>query len=59
MTVAGIRCRHPEATPREQRDVLAVVRVQGPRLDHAYLRRNAPLLMVADLLDRALREGTA
>jgi hypothetical protein len=36
------------------RDVLGIVRVQGERLDREYLQRNAPILGVADLLERAL-----
>jgi hypothetical protein len=32
------------------------VRVQGSALDRAYLRENAPVLDVADLLERALSE---
>lgn len=42
---------------RQWRDVIAIVRVQDARLDRAYLRRNAPLLGVLDLLERALEEG--
>jgi hypothetical protein len=45
-----------ESSDRQWRDVLGIVRVQGMRLDVAYLRQNAPALDVADLLDRALRE---
>ena len=42
---------------RQWRDVVAIVRVQGARLDRDYLRRNAPLIGVADLLTRVLEEG--
>ncbi|GMV22658.1 MAG: hypothetical protein AMXMBFR57_26070 [Acidimicrobiia bacterium] len=43
-----------EVSDRQWRDVLGIVRVQGERLDGAYLRRQAPILGVADLLERAL-----
>jgi hypothetical protein len=46
-----------EVSDRQWRDVLGIVRVQATRLDLAYLRQNAPILGVADLLDRALRDG--
>jgi len=39
---------------RQWRDVLGVLEVQGERLDLTYLRRWAPALGVADLLEQAL-----
>lgn len=48
-----------EASDRQWRDVLGIVRVQGSRLDRDYLRDNAPALGVADLLSRAFREPPA
>ena len=49
-----------EVSDRQWRDVLAIVRVQGARLDREYLRRYADILGVSDLLARALGEaGTA
>ena len=47
--------RGGEVSDRQWRDILGIVRVQGARLDLAYLRKNAPVLDVADLLERALR----
>lgn len=41
---------------RQWRDVLGVLKVQGERLDHGYMRRMATELGVSDLLGRALRE---
>jgi len=49
--------RGGEISDRQWRDILAIVRVQGARLDRSYLQENAPALDVADLLTRALAEG--
>jgi hypothetical protein len=46
-----------DVSDRQWRDVLGIIRVQGPRLDVSYLRRYAPVLDVPDLVERALREG--
>jgi hypothetical protein len=45
-----------EVSERQWRDVLGVLKVQGERLDLAYLRRWASVLEIADLLERALTE---
>lgn len=46
-----------EVSDRQWRDVLGIIRVQGTRLDREYLRRNAPILGVSDLLARALGDA--
>jgi hypothetical protein len=43
-----------EVSDRQWRDVLGVLKVQGERLDLAYLRRWADALGVANLLEKAL-----
>lgn len=46
-----------EVSDRQWRDVLAIVRIQGSRLDRTYLTSGADLLGVADLLARLLAEA--
>lgn len=46
-----------DTSDRQWRDVLGIVRVQGARLDRTYLRENAAVLGVGDVLDRALGDG--
>jgi len=41
---------------RQWRDIRGIVRVQGDALDRTYLRENAPVLGVTELLERALSE---
>lgn len=48
--------RGGEVSDRQWRDITAIVRVQGPRLDREYLRDGAGVLGVSDLLERALGE---
>jgi hypothetical protein len=50
--------RGGEVSERQWGDVIGVVRAQGERLDRDYMRAWAERLAVADLLDRALREGS-
>jgi hypothetical protein len=45
-----------EVSDRQWRDIRGIIRVQGAGLDRAYLADNAPVLGVADLLQRALAE---
>ena len=42
-----------EASDRQWRDVLGILKAQGARLDRAYLSEHSKLLAVADLLERA------
>lgn len=46
-----------EMSDRQWRDVVDVLKVQGDRLDHGYLRHWADVLKVEDLLERAIREA--
>jgi len=45
-----------EVSERQWRDVQSILKVQGDRLDNAYLRKWAKQLGIIDLLDRALAE---
>jgi hypothetical protein len=51
--------REGDVSDRQWRDVLAIVRVQGSRLDRGYFRANASVLEVSDLLARAIGEETS
>ena len=46
-----------ETSERQWRDILGIIRVQAQRLDRDYLRANAPVLGVTDLLPRAFRDA--
>jgi hypothetical protein len=46
-----------ETSDRQWRDARGIVRVQGARLDRAYLEAQAEILQVSDLLERALADG--
>ena len=48
-----------KTSDRQWRDILAIIRVQGPRLDREYVRTNAAILGVADVLARALNEASS
>jgi len=50
--------RGGEVSERQWRDVVAILRIQGARLDQSRLSIWAPRLGVADLLDRALQEAS-
>ena len=46
-----------EVSERQWRDVVAILQVQGTRIDHAQLLADAGPLGLADLLDRALADA--
>jgi len=46
-----------EVSDRQWRDILGIIRVQAEHLDRDYLKHNAPVLGVADLLNRALTQS--
>ncbi len=48
-----------EVSDRQWRDIRGIVRVQGTRLDLAYLTTHATTLGVSDLLERALKSETS
>lgn len=45
------------SSDRQWRDIQGIIRVQGERLDRAYLRENAPAFAVAELLSDAFDEA--
>jgi hypothetical protein len=47
-----------EVSDRQWQDILNVIKIQGDRLDQAYLEKWADQLEVGDLLQRALDEST-
>ncbi len=49
--------RGGEVSDRQWRDIAAIVRVQAELLDRGYLRENAQILGVSDLLERAFAEA--
>ena len=49
--------RGGDVSDRQWRDIAGIVRVQGDRLDRQYLRANAVVIDVADLLERALADS--
>jgi hypothetical protein len=49
--------RGGEVSDRQWRDIAAIVRVQGTRLDCEYLRKGASVLGISDLLGRALEQA--
>jgi len=51
--------RGGEVSERQWRDVQAIARIQGDRLDLEHLRRWASFLNVTDLLERVMREAMA
>jgi len=46
-----------EISQRQWKDLLGVLKIQGDRIDVAYLREGAKLNDTTDLLERALRES--
>jgi hypothetical protein len=48
--------RGGEVSDRQWRDVIAILRVQGDRIDRARLREWAPRLGIGDLLEKALTD---
>jgi hypothetical protein len=46
-----------EILDRQWRDVLGIIRAQGPAFDREYLAVNAPVMGLADLLARTLAEN--
>jgi hypothetical protein len=47
-----------ETSERQWRDIVGIIRVQAHHLDREYVRANAPVVEVADLVVRAFREAT-
>ncbi len=46
-----------EVSDRQWRDILGVIKVQANKLDLHYLRKEAQILKVSDLLEKAITDA--